>query len=286
MASVYKDKKSPYYQADIWIDGNKFSRSTRCKNERKAWVAAKQIEQALKDHITAQAPTLKSLKIDYIAELWLRDKGDHHAGEGPKINEYKVQRLVEYFGEDKSLADIGHDEVTKLINWRRQHMVGKGGKGRKKPRSISAFTVNDTTEQLKKLFTYCKLRGVAFKNEPKWSELWLDEPEERERYLSDAEEDRLDDALDIVRDDYEPLFQFSRATGKRKHECMTLEWSHVKWDKKVIERPGKRDRMVQVAITDTVRDIIWPLQGNHPKFVFTFEAKRTVDKVIKGRRYT
>jgi integrase len=114
----------------------------------------------------------------------------------------------------------------------------------------------------------------------------LREPEERERYLSDVEADRLDDALDAVRDDYEPLFQFSRATGKRKHECMTLEWSHVKWDRGVIEREGKRGRVVQVAITDTVREILWPLRGQHPKCVFSFVARRTVDKVIRGKRYT
>ncbi|MGJ5205382.1 tyrosine-type recombinase/integrase [Bradyrhizobium sp. HKCCYLR20261] len=117
-------------------------------------------------------------------------------------------------------------------------------------------------------------------------DLWLDEPDERERYLSDSEADRLDDALEALRKDYEPLLQFLRATGKRKAECMTLTWDHVKWDRGVIEREGKGGRTVQVAITDTIREILWPLRGQHATFVFTFVAQRTVDKVVRGRRVT
>lgn len=51
----------------------------------------------------------------------------------------------------------------------------------------------------------------------------------------------------------------------------------------MIEREGKGGRTVQVAITDTVREILWRLRGQHPKFVFSFVARRTVDKVIKGQ---
>jgi integrase len=294
MSSIYKDPKSPYYQVDVWIEGRKFSRSTRCTRERDARAAAERIEKELKDALAEFGETkLASLNLDYIAERWMQDVGDHHRGEGPQINEKKIKRLLDYFGDEKSLADIGHDDVVKLIHWRRKHMVGKGGKGkdgkdRKKPRPISAYTVNDTTEQLKKLFTYCKRHHrVAFKNEPKWSEpeLWLREPQERERQLSEAEADRLDDALTEVRADYEPLLQFSWATGKRKAECMTLEWGHVKWDQGKIKREGKGGRIVEITITNTIREILWPLRDHHAKYVFTFEAKRTVDKVIRGKRY-
>lgn len=282
MASIYRDKKSPFYFADIWIEGRKFSRSTKCTREREAHTAAERIEKELREQIAGEGVGgVASLQLDYIAERWMRDVGDHHRGEGPQINEFKIDRLIDHFGANRTLTDISHDDAAKLVNWRRAHTVGK-----KKPRLISASTVNDTTEQLKKLFTYCKHRGVVFKGEPKWTDLWLDEPEERERFLSDTEADRLDDALTDMRADYEPLLQFSWATGKRKAECMTLEWSHVKWDRGVIERHGKRGRTVQVAITDSIREILWPLQGQHPQFVFTFQAKRTIDKVIRGKRHS
>ena len=59
-------------------------------------------------------------------------------------------------------------------------------------RYISPYTVNDTTEQLKKLFTRAKTWGVRFDHEPAWRDHWLDEPQERVRELQDAESDRLD----------------------------------------------------------------------------------------------
>jgi len=223
MSTIWKDPKSPYWQADIWISGRKLCRSTRCKNERDARAAADRIEKELREAIADQGEVLTLLTLDHVAELWMSDIGDHHRGEGPKIDEGKIKKLVAYFGKDKSLADITHDDVMKLVNWRRKHTVGKGGKSRdgkarKQPRPISAYTVNDTTEQLKKLFTYCKRRQVKFPNEPDWSDeqLWLREPEERARFLSDAEGDRLDDALGEARDDYAPLIEFSWITGKRR----------------------------------------------------------------------
>ena len=48
-----------------------------------------------------------------------------------------------------------------------------GAKGARRP--ISTMTVNDTIEQLKKLFTYVKSTGVSLPKEPKWKDLWLEE---------------------------------------------------------------------------------------------------------------
>jgi hypothetical protein len=39
-------------------------------------------------------------------------------------NKKSAAELVEYFGPDRSLADIGHDDVLKLIHSRRKHRVG------------------------------------------------------------------------------------------------------------------------------------------------------------------
>ena len=52
--------------------------------------------------------------------------------------------------------------------------------------------------------------------------------------------------------------------------------------KRVLERLG-----VSVPITDTIREILWPLLGHHPEMVFTYIAKRTrkAQKLVKGQRY-
>jgi integrase len=41
---------------------------------------------------------------------------------------------------------------------------------------------------------------------------------------------------------------------------------------------------VTVPITPTIRNIIWPLQGHHPEFVFTYVTKSTRDGHSKGAR--
>jgi integrase len=66
-----------------------------------------------------------------------------------------------------------------------------------------------------------------------------------------------------------------------------LRWSQVNWRGRQIVKLGKGGRKITVCITPLIREILWPLQGHHPEFVFTYVAKRTrKDKdLVRGRRY-
>jgi integrase len=50
---------------------------------------------------------------------------------------------------------------------------------------------------------------------------------------------------------------------------------------------GKGRKRITVHITDTIREILWPLRGHHETMVFTYIAKRTrkPQKLVKGERY-
>jgi integrase len=149
---------------------------------------------------------------------------------------------------------------------------------------VSNATVNrSTTEVLKKLFTRAKAWGIRFDHEPDWKQHWLKEPQERVRELHGSEADRLDDA---TRDDYRPILEFASAAGLRLNECL-LRWSEVNWEARKIEKQGKGGKRISVPITDTIREILWPLRGHHPEMVFTYIAKRTrkAQKLVKGQRY-
>jgi integrase len=262
--SIYKDPKSPYYQYSFAIERHRFHGSTKCTSRREAEKREREIYAQREAEIKAAASGAKSLRLDDVGGRYWNDIGQHHAG-----------------SENKLLTEITHEDVAAMVATRRQDVVPNS----KPLRQISPFTVNDTTEQLKKLFTYCKARGVEFdaKRMPKWRELMLDEPEERVRELHVEEAERLDEAM---RDDYAPLFDFCRVTGKRKTECYTLRWDQVHFDTGWIERPGKGGRTVRVRITPTVRAILGPLRGDHPEFVFTYVAQRTIEgKFVKGQRY-
>ena len=75
-----------------------------------------------------------------------------------------------------------------------------------------------------------------------------------------------------------------QATGLRLNECL-LRWEDIDWDAPQIRKRGKRGRLVTRPITSTIRQILWPLRGHHPEYVFTFVATRTHDGRVKGARY-
>jgi len=183
--------------------------------------------------------------------------------------------VLEFFGKDKLITEITDDDVPKLVAWRRGHRLPNG------KRLISPWTVNHTVTMLRKLFTRCKLWGVRFAHEPKWSKHLLPVPDERVRELSDDEADKLDA---VMRDDYAPFFEFARVTGWRLNECL-LQWSEVQWITGQIVKLGKGGKRITRRITSDVRDILWPLRGHHPEFVFTYVCERGEHGRVKGERY-
>jgi len=228
--------------------------------------------------VVAQLAAAKtSLKLDDVAERYWQEVGQHHAG--ADNTEHELALLIEFFGKDKLIPDIDDDGVARLVAWRRGHRRTDGA-------LISPHTVNHTTKQLRKLFTRAKLWGVRFAHEPKWSKHLLPVPAERVRELHDDEAERLDA---VIRDDYRAFFDFARASGLRLDECL-LKWSEVKWltasGRGQIVKLGKGGQLATTPITSEIREILWPLQGHHPEFVFTFVADRTTDGGrVKGRRY-
>jgi hypothetical protein len=86
---------------------------------------------------------------------------------------------------------------------------------------------------------------------------------------------------------YGPFFEFVRASGLRQAECVTLRWSEVNFGTKQIVRLGKGGRRVVFPITGTIREILFPLQGQHPEYVFTYVAVYGNRRLglVRGQRY-
>jgi integrase len=276
--SVYKnrDGRSPYFHFDFQVRGHRFHGSTKCTTRREAEKVEAAEREKARALVAQLAAAKTSLRLDDVTDRYWQEVGQYHAGaEG---TEHRLSLLIEFFGKDQLITEITGGDVAKLVAWRRGHR-------RKNGALISPHTVNHTTEQLRKLFTRAKLWGVRFEHEPKWSKHLLPVPDERVRELSDDEADRLDAA---IRDDYAPFFAFARASGLRLTECL-LRWSEVKWTAGQIRKPGKGGKMVTVPITSTIRDILWPLQGHHPDFVFTYVCQRRGAGLhatrTKGQRY-
>jgi len=273
--SVYKDSRSPYWQFDFQWRGHRFHGSTKTTTRREAETVERAERETARQRVTQIEAARTSLRLDDIAGRWWSEVGAHLAGGGARNAWRELDRLIAFFGKDKPLIEITGSDVAKLVAWRRGHRGPNG------PRLISPFTVNATTKALRKLFTRAKLWGVRFDHEPRWRDHVLKEPQERVRELAEHEAEQLEAA---TRDDLAPFFAFARASGLRLAECL-LRWSEVDWSARQIVKLGKGGKIVTVPITETIREILWPLQGHHPDFVFTFVADRTVDGRVKGRRY-
>jgi len=271
--SVYKDSRSPFWQFDFQIRGHRFFGSTRQTSRREAEAVERAERERAKQHVAQAQAAATSLRLDDVAGRYWAEVGQHHAG--ADNTRRQIGKLIEFFGKDKIVTEITGDEVAKLVAWRRGHRPRKDGP------LISPFTVNDTTEQLKKLFTLAKVWGVRFEREPQWRKHWLAEPQERVRELVGDEGERLEAA---TRDDYAPFFAFAKASGLRLRECL-LQWSEVDWGARQIRKPGKGGKLVTAPITSTIREILWPLRGHHDQHVFTYVAERTRDGHVRGRRY-
>jgi integrase len=277
--SVGQRRPGAPYHYDFIVGGRRFHSTTTTTNRREAL----EIEKAAKADAKREAAEAKanagrvSLQIGHVASAYWEQIGQHHAGS--EDTRRLLNLLIKQIGPTTPLPSITHDMVARLVAWRRGHKVPHTG------RLISAYTVNDTTEVLKKLFTFTKAQKswrAILDHEPEWKKLWLKEERERVREVRPDEAAKLDGA---IRDDYKPLFDFLLATGVRKSEARTLRWSSVDWGNRQIITTGKGGEKVVVAITPAVRDILWPLRGHHEEFVFTMTALRTRDGKVAGKRY-
>ena len=285
--SVYRHKNSPFYQFDFQHKGHRFHGSTECTARKEAEKVEAIEREKAKSQVKAMKLSKTSLLIDDVAaRLW-----DHEAqyDAAPDATETNIARLVNYFGKSKALTDIDHSEAKRMVAWRRGHRVTRRGKRTKEEQAelplISNATVNRSSiAVLRRLFFFAKSEGARFDHEPKWKDLFLAEPVERVRELQDDEADALDGAM---RDDYGPFFDFALNSGLRLKECITLRWSEVNFGTKQIVRIGKGGQRVVFPITNSIREILFPLQGQHQEFCFTYVAVYGHKGLgrVRGERY-
>ncbi|MDQ2083675.1 tyrosine-type recombinase/integrase [Xanthobacteraceae bacterium Astr-EGSB] len=273
--SVYRPKGSTVYVFDFQLDGHRFCGTTGATERR----AAEQVEaderrrsreKLDREAVCAGAPLTINLACD---RYWIED-GQHKSNSKDLFRD--LGRLVDFFGENRLLADIRDDDVAKLVAWRRGHHVQRRGerkKGAPPPPLIAPATVNrSTTEVLQRVFVRAiRIWKLHLPEAPHFTQHMLPEPVERIRELRADEDEALAGALDP---DYEIVREFSLASGLRMRETL-LTWSQVDLNAGVIIRLGKGGRPIRLPISSEMRDILVSRRGHHPEWVFTYTAKRT-----------
>jgi integrase len=278
---IYKPKKSPFWHYDFESKRRRFLGSCKTGNKREA----QQIERAKREEAAAQlkAEALTDgapLTIDRAAGRYWVEVGQHHSAATTTWT--NLDRLIKHFGKAKLLSEISTDHVAQLVALRRQDTVrGRrfvidpdDRKNRRPAPLVKPGTVNRSTiEPLQKIFNRARrVWKYAFKDEPDWNEVLLQEPSERVREVRPSEEAPLASA---IRPDYLPLIDFARASGLRMAECL-LRKDEVDLIEGRIHTIGKGKKKINLPVTTEMRAILMSAMANTTDYVFTYQ-------VTKGR---
>ena len=205
--SVYKPRKSRFWQFDFVLDGRRFHGSTGQATRR----AAETVERQKRlEAATGQLGAVANLTLDEGAGRWWAEVGIHR-GDAVDV-ERRISRLIELIGGKTKLSDINQVTVADAIATRRGQFFAKSKAADAKLYPVTDSTVNrDVIETLrpivKRARTHWTPKGVQHGlPEIDWRELRLREPRalsriysptERAAWLASCQED-LQLALDMM----------------------------------------------------------------------------------------
>lgn len=255
--SLYKPgAKSPFYQFDFWLNGERFSGSTRCRTKPEAREVERQIRAEKEAEQRARRRSGSDpLTMDLAAERFWVERGDTYRGNARQTFKASLGWLVRKIGSDRLIKTIDDALVADLVALRRAE-------------GVSNATVNRTvTEPLRRVLRRAADVWNQEVQKIKWKTHLLKEPKERIRELRDDEEDRL---LAAFAPDYRVVVQFALLSGCRLAECVGLKWQDVDWGNRQIIVRGKGETVEPIPLTTAMRELLWPLQGHHRERVFTY----------------
>ncbi|MDH2313067.1 tyrosine-type recombinase/integrase [Methylobacterium brachiatum] len=219
------------------------------------------------------------------ADLYWTEVGQHLKGGNADGMLWSLGWLKPKIGASRLLRDIDDRLVAELVAARRgEHSRSGGNRKRKKraapPRLVTPATVNRTViEPLRQLLNRARLIWKQPVQEIAWRTHVLREPRERVREMRAEEEAKI---FAVLRPDYHPVLRFALITGLRLSEIARLRWSDVDWGGRQITVLGKGDKLATIPMPPDVRELLWPLRGDHPEAVFTYEAARRRDGRNRG----
>jgi integrase len=275
--SVYKPTKSPYYAYDFQIRGVRFTGSTGCTGKRDA----ESFEKHRKDEARLEVKALTAqesapLTFATAAARYYLQVGQHLKGDGPKNCKWSIGWLEREIGGNALLSTIDDALVARLVGIRRGEGV--------KPATVNRSAI----EPLRKILNRSRDTWAQKVNKIDWKRHMLPEPKERIREMSRAEEKTL---FANLRDDYQPVVRFAMQSGCRLCEIVPgaefpgLRWKDIDWAGRKITVLGKGRIVGTIPISPGLRNLLFPLQGHHDEFVFTYVAQKTRDGRVRGKRY-
>lgn len=264
--SLYRSKKSPYWQYDFVVQGVRHHGSTGVASKRDA----QQVENEHRRRAQLGEKVKPSIGVLAAVDAWWDIKGQFLRSE--KTVKYQLVNLADGLGPNLPLQDVTLKALDGYIAKRRA--------------TVSNASVNREMELLRSVVNWCRARGYSTP-EIEWKEARLKEAAPQTRILADDEETRL---FAHLPDNLKPIVEFALISGQRKSEITTLRWADVdlKAGRATVWAKGQKPHAF--PLTPRLTAII----ANQPKIcpqVFTYVCERNSpprkDRVArkKGERY-
>lgn len=259
--------RSPYFQYDFQIKGQRFHGSTGCTTKRDAQTF---IDNFRREILLGNGKP--DITLDRACLTYWEDKGQHETNAG--TTKYQLANLCDIIGKHTVLSSIGIPEFRAFIAKRR----GQG---------VSNASINREWQLARRVWKHVEETYAV--SAIKWGTLKLDEPNERIRELKADEETALFEALP---DSLKPIVEFAILSGQRKSAIIGLRWDKLDWkagEATIINKGGGEHRfplspsMVQLILEQ-------PKVDGCP-FVFTYvcekpsPARKDRTRRYKGERY-
>jgi integrase len=261
-------KRGRIYYYDFQLRGAKFRGPTGCTTEREARAFERQKREEAKKESDRRQALGRGAPLTWaeVASRYWREHGQFHKPDTGTLQ--ALTWLTRGIGEKTLIAHINGDVVGRLVAKRRAD-------------GVSNATVNRTvTEPLRRVLQAAKEWGEQV--QPiKFGRHLLKEPQGRIRELRADEEAAL---FAVLRADLHALIRFALITGCRLSECTGLTWDDVDFGNRLVWINGKGGVRASIPLGPTVRELIFPLRGDHERFVFTFVACRNRKDMRKGER--
>jgi integrase len=265
-SGLFQRAGSPVWHYDFRVRGYRFSGSTGTADRRKAReIVRDKKEAALASASAATAP----MTFGQASTRWWEEAGQHCAK--PREIMAQLAWLQAEIGKSTPLTAVTNEVVARLVARRRTDTLPLSDEDRKAGKDaqrISSATVNrSVTQPLRRILKRAAEawdRDVAKIN---WRQHMLKEASVRVREASEDEEARIFEHLPA---EFHPPVLFAILSGCRFNEIISMRWDWIDWGARRITIHGKGDKIASIPLSNSLRELLFPLRGRHPEFVFTY----------------
>lgn len=280
---TFLSKKSPYWQMDFVVEGERVCQSTKTTDKKQAERIARAEWQAARDRAAERRNAVRRNDMTWedAAASYLALKGDY-ALRSADVS--RIAWLTREIGAKTYVSQITHPVLVRLVSKKRsESRWGRQGEGK-----VTEATVHGAvTALVRRILWHARDdREVDLPNEPKFRRLKLTSRARVAELMLDMQAKVMRTAPPHIVD----VMNFFLETGFRR-EAGLLRWDEVFLPEGVMRVVNKGDVVQEIDITPLVREILMRAKGNHPDYVFTFECKRTWvcprngKSYVKGKHY-